>query len=77
MADTDIILAMQEAMRKALAETANAEIEKQKHRFECKMGEVKNEMIGRLVNHIQIAAKREMPNGDYIIQIVIRGDGNG
>ena len=41
------------------------------------MGDVKNEMIGRLVNHIQIAAKREMPNGDYTIQIVIRGDGNG
>lgn len=74
MADTDIILAMQEAMRKALAEAANAEIAKQKHRFECAMGEVKNEMIGRLVNHIQIAAKHELPSGEYIIQIVIRGD---
>ena len=73
MSNTDIILAMQEAMRKALAEAANAEIEKQKHRFECAMGAVKSEMIGKLVNNIQIAAKHELPNDSYTIQIVIRG----
>jgi Zn finger protein HypA/HybF involved in hydrogenase expression len=71
----DILLAMQEAVRKSLAEAANAEIEKQKHRFECEMGEVKSELIGKLVNNIQIKARQALPGGDYTIQIVLRGDG--
>ena len=73
MADTDIFLAMQEAVRKALAEAANAEIEKQKHKFECEMGKVKSELIGKMVNSIQIAAKHEIPTNHYTIQIVLRG----
>ena len=71
----DILLAMQEAVRKSLAEAANAEIEKQKHRFECEMGKVKSELIGKLVNNIQIQARQALPSGDYTIQIVLRGDG--
>ena len=70
----DILLAMQEAVRKALAEAASAEIEKQKHRFECEMGKVKSELIGQMVNHIRIQAKHELPSGEYVIQIVLRGD---
>jgi len=57
----DILLAMQEAVRKSLAEAANAEIEKQKHRFECEMGKVKSELIGKLVNNIQIQARQHCP----------------
>lgn len=73
MADTEILLAMQEAVRKALAEAANKEIEKQKHRFECEMGKVKSELIGNLVNEIKIAAMHEMPDDRYVIQIVLKG----
>ena len=73
MDDANIILAMQEAVRKSIAEAANAEIEKQKHRFECEMGNVKSELIGKLVNNIQIAAKHQMPDGNYVIQIVLKG----
>mgnify|MGYP006992138874 CR=1 FL=1 len=71
----DILIAMQEAVRKSLAEAANAEIEKQKHRFECEMGEVKSELIGKMINNIQIRAGQELPNGEYVIQIVLRGGG--
>ena len=71
----DILIAMQEAVRKSLTEAANAEIEKQKHRFECEMGKVKSELIGKLVNNIQIQARQALPSGDYTIQIVLRGDG--
>lgn len=72
--DVEILSAMQEAVRKAIATAANAEIEKQKHKFECEMGKVKNKLIGDLVNEIQIQAKRELPNNNYVIQIVIKGE---
>ena len=71
----DILLAMQGAVRKSLAEAANAEIEKQKYRFECEMGKVKSELIGKMINNIQIRTGQELPNGEYVIQIVLRGDG--
>lgn len=71
----DILLAMLEAVRKSFSEAADAEIEKQKHRFECEMGKVKSELIGKLVNNIQIEARHAMPRGEYVIQIVLRGDG--
>lgn len=71
MSDTDIMLAVQEAVRKALNEAANAEIEKMKHKFECEMGKVKSEMVGRLVNCIEIA-QNNSPIGDCTIQINIK-----
>ena len=71
MSENDILLAVQEAIRKALNEAANAEIEKMKHKFECEMGKVKSEVVGRLVNHIEIAHNNS-PIGDYTIQINIR-----
>lgn len=67
----DILLAVREAVRKALAEAANAEIEKQKHKFECEMGKVKSEVVGRLVNQIEIQSREQLPTGQYVIQIVI------
>lgn len=70
-----IITALQEAMRQAMAEAANAEIEKAKHRFECEMGKVKREMIGAFIEQVYIRVKREVP-GPYVIQIVLEGEGN-
>ena len=73
MAETnDIIIALQEAVRKAISEAANEEIEKQKHRLECKLGEVKREMVGKLVEQIQYAVNYDQIRGEYIIQVNIR-----
>lgn len=73
MAGNDIIIAMQEAARKAIATEANKEVEKQLHKFECKMGEIKNKCIGELVNSVRIAATHSLIEGKYTIQIVING----
>ena len=70
--ETDILIAVQEAVRKALVTSANKEIEKQKHKFESEMGKLKNELIGKLLNEIEICAKHDLPNDRYVIQIVIR-----
>lgn len=72
MCETDILIAMQDAVRKALATSANEEIEKQKHKFECEMGKMKNELIGKLINEIEIVAKHELIDDRYVIQIVLR-----
>lgn len=72
MSETDILIAMQDAVRKALATSANKEIEKQKHKFECEMGKMKNELIGKLINEIEIVAKHELTDDRYVIQIVLR-----
>lgn len=74
MSETDILTAVQAAVRKALAEAASEEIEKQKHKFESEMGKVKSELIGKLVNEIRISAIRDPMGFQPVIQIVIRGD---
>lgn len=73
MADTDILIALKDAVRKAISEAANAEIEKQKHRFECAMGAVKRDMVAKIVNEIQITASRDLPSGEYVIQLRLGG----
>lgn len=73
MADVEILIALQEAVRKALCEAANEEIEKLRHKFECEMGKVKREMIGKIVNQIQITAEHNLPSGEYVIQLRLNG----
>ena len=70
--ETDILFAVKEAVRKALATSANEEIEKQKHKLECEMGKLKNALIGKLLNEIEICVKHNLPDDRYVIQIVIR-----
>lgn len=72
MAD-EILIALQESVRKALCEAANEEIEKLRHKFECEMGKVKREMIGKIVNQIQITAEHNIPSGEYVIQLRLNG----
>lgn len=67
----DVIIAMQGAIRKALCEAANEEIERLKHRFECKMGEVKANMVGKLVEQIEIVSRHDPIRGMYTIQVNI------
>ena len=71
--ERDVIIALQEAVRVALCEAANEEIKKQREKFECEMGKIKREMVGKIVNQIQISASRGLPSGEYIIQLRLNG----
>lgn len=73
MANDEILIALQEAVRKALCEAANEEIKKLQTRFECEMGKVKREMVGKIVNQIQISATHSLPSGEYVIQLRLNG----
>lgn len=70
--ETDILIAVQEAVRKALCEAANTEIEKLKHKFDCEMGKIKNKTIGNIINGIDIVTRHNPIDGDYTIQINIK-----
>ena len=71
--ERDILISMQEAVRKALCEAANEEIAKLRTRFECEMGKVKREMVAHIVNQIQITASHDLPSGEYVIQLRLNG----
>ena len=71
--ERDIIIAMQEAVRVALCEAANEEIKKLREKFECDMGQIKREMVCKIVNQIQIAASHDLPRGEYVIQLRLNG----
>jgi hypothetical protein len=70
--ENDILIAMQEVIRKALSEAANEEIEKLMHKFECKMGEVKRDMIGKILNNIDIVTNHDPSCSGYTIQVNIK-----
>ena len=78
MADNEILFALQDAVRKALCEAANDEINKLRERFERDMATKKREMVCKIVNEIQITAAHNLPGGEYVIQIRLNGgkDGN-
>ena len=73
MANENVIIVLQEAVRSAIYEAANEEIKKCKERFEHEMQTVKREMASRIVNQIQIAAQRDLAKGEYVIQIRLNG----
>ena len=73
MADNDILFALQDAVRKALCEAANDEINKLRERFEREMATKKREMVCKIVNEIQIVASHNLPDGEYVIQIRLNG----
>jgi len=69
--ENDIIIAMQEAIRSALSEAANEEIEKSMHKFECKMGDIKRDMIGKILNNIDIVTSHDPSCNGYTVQVNI------
>lgn len=69
--ENDILIAMQEAVRKALIEAANEEIEKLMHKFECRMGEIKRDMVGKIINQIDIVASHDPSCNGYTVQVHI------
>ena len=68
--------AIREAVRQKICEVANEEIKKASQKFECEMGKAKAEMVGKIVNAIEIRCKHEIP-GEYVVQVNLRGVGNG
>ncbi len=70
--ETDILIAMQEVIRKALSEAANEEIDRLVNRFECKMGEVKIDMIGKILNNIDIVTSNDPSCNGYTIQVNVK-----
>ena len=69
--ETDILIAMQEAVSKALSEAANEEIEKLMHKFECRIGEIKRDMIGKIINQIDISVSHDPSCAGYTVQVNI------
>ena len=73
MANEDVLIVLKEAVRTALYEAANEEIKKLRDRFENEMQKTKREMVGKIVNQIQISATNNLPGGEYIIQLRLNG----
>lgn len=71
--ERDIIIALQDAVRTALCEAANEEIKKARVRFENNMAQIKREVVGKIVNQIQITASHDLPSGEYVIQLRLNG----
>lgn len=72
----ELDLAIRQAVRQMISESADAEVEAATERFRGNMMATKNEMIGKIVNAIEIRCKHEFP-GEYVIQVFVRGIGNG
>lgn len=70
--ETDIIVALQDAIRTALNEAAKEEIERLKHHFECRMGEVKRDMVCKIINNIDIATNHDPACEGYTVQVNIK-----
>lgn len=71
--ENEILLAMKEAVRRAVCEAANEEIKKQIHHFECEMGKVKRDVVAKIVNQLQIETMHCPAQGEYVIQIRLNG----
>lgn len=75
--EADVLLVLKEAVRTALYEAANEEIKKLRDRFENEMQREKREMVGKIVNQIQITASHNMPCGEYVIQLRLHSGTDG
>lgn len=73
MGNDNIMLVLQEAVRTALNEAANEKIKEHREQFEREMVTAKREIVGRLVNQIQIMASQSPLNSEYVIQIRLNG----
>jgi hypothetical protein len=73
MANEDILIALKEAVRAALCETANNEIKKRRDQFENEMNRAKREVVCNIVNQIQIVATHTLPEREYVIQLKLHG----
>lgn len=58
-AEQDYLIAVRQSIREELAKYANEQIDEMTHKFRCKMGQKKNELIGAVINGIEIESKRD------------------
>lgn len=77
MANENVLIVLQEAVRSALYEAASEEIRKHKEQFEREMQAAKRDMVNKIVNTIQIQAQNLPYSGEYVIQIRLNGGNNG
>ena len=75
MANENVLVVFQEAVRSAIYEAANEEIKKHREQFEQEMQKAERELVSSIVNTIQIIAKHDLPKGEYVIQIRLNGGG--
>ena len=73
MANENVLVVLQEAVRSAIYEAANEEIKKHREQFEQEMQNTKRELVNRITNQIQISAQHDLPRGEYVIQIRLNG----
>ena len=73
MANENVLVVLQEAVRSAIYEAANEEIKKHREQFEQEMQKTKRELVSRMTNQIQITAMHDLPRGEYVIQIRLNG----
>ena len=73
LTENNILAALQDAARTALYEAADAQIEKCRNLFEDEMAKAKREIVGRMVNQIQVVAMNCPIKGEYVIQIRLNG----
>ena len=70
--ENNIITAIQEAVKQTLSEAANEEIARLKHLFECRMHEVKRDVIGEIINSIDVVTSYDLACDGYTIQVNIK-----
>ena len=73
MGNNEFMLLLQDAVRTALNEVTNEEIEKLRDQFENEMAKAKRNIVGKLVNQIQMSASHDRLDNRYVIQFVING----
>ena len=71
MPNNDILSAINDSIRQELNRVANEEIERLVHKFRCELGKHRTEIIGNLINRIEVLSLQEKDTST--IQINIRG----
>ena len=73
MANENVLAVLQEAVRAAIYEAANEEIQKHREQFEKDMQNARRVIVNQIVNSIQIDAEYNLPRSEYVIQIRLNG----
>lgn len=73
MTDKEMLLAVENVVRQELNRVANEEIEKLVHKFRCELGKHKGEIVGKLINGIEMLSTKDLASNSVIFQINIKG----
>lgn len=70
--DRNLLSLINEHVRQELNRAANEEIEKLVHKFRCEIGKHKTEIVGNLINQMEVLLSKDPAMGLTTIQINIR-----